>query len=58
MKAKFVKNSIADPNREVVENWLCETHDEVMVRRPSMFPEKDVCGLIEVPKCKCGCWNE
>lgn len=51
-----VRNSLADPNREIVWNSYCKTHDEIFVYRPSIDPNDDN-GMIEMKKCKCGCWS-
>jgi len=56
--SKFVPNSMDDPNRKIVENGYCEIHDEIIIYRPSVNPNAEVPNMIEIKKCKCGCWEE
>ena len=61
-KKEVVKNSIDDPKRKIVGNRLCELHDEIFVYRPSvrehlLDPDRYIKGMIEIKKCKDGCWK-
>jgi len=53
----IVPNSFDDPNRKVVWNRLCKMHDEIFVYRPSVDPYYSKMGIIEMKKCKDGCWD-
>jgi len=41
----------------IVYNRLCKRHDEIIMYRPSKDPRYAHLGMIEFPKCKCGCWE-
>ncbi len=59
IKGKFiVANSLDDPDRTIVGNRWCVTHNEIFVYRPSVNPKAEVEGVIEMKLCKDGCWKE